>query len=92
MNGGRHGVIAAGLARRALWNDRGGRDLRSGNPHRRATRVANPAQTAEQRSAFEDRLSLMRRVILGLDVAVLAVLGYWIGDIIAGKMLGATGG
>jgi hypothetical protein len=58
----------------------------------RRLRVANPAQTAEQRSAFEDRLSLMRRVILGLNVAVLAVLGYWIGDIIAGKMVGATGG
>jgi len=58
----------------------------------RRLRVGSPQQSAEQRSAFEDRLSLMRRVILGLDVGVLAVLGYWIGGIIADKMLGATGG
>ena len=58
----------------------------------RRLRIASPLTTAAERSAFEDRLSLMRRVILAFDVGVLAVLGYWIGDIIGGKMSGATGG
>jgi hypothetical protein len=43
--------------------------------------------TLEQRAAFEDRLSVARRVILGIDIAILATVGYWIG-----KILGATGG
>jgi hypothetical protein len=58
----------------------------------RRLRIASPLTTAAERSAFEDRLSLMRRLILAFDVGVLAVLGYWIGDIIGGKMPGATGG
>jgi hypothetical protein len=41
-----------------------------------------------QRSAFEDRLSVMRRIILGVDVAVLATLGYWFGKLIDGKWAG----
>jgi hypothetical protein len=36
--------------------------------------------TAEQRAAFEDRLSIMRRLILGADIAILAALGYWLGN------------
>ena len=32
-------------------------------------------QTLEQRSAFEDKLSVVRRLILGADIAVLTALG-----------------
>lgn len=38
--------------------------------------------TLEQRTIFENKLSVMRRVILGADIAVLATLGYLIGDMI----------
>jgi hypothetical protein len=43
--------------------------------------------TPEQRAAFEEKFSLARRAILGIDIAILATVGYWIG-----KVLGATGG
>jgi hypothetical protein len=42
-------------------------------------------QTLEQREAFEERLSVLRRLILGAGIAILAVLGYWIGTIAGGK-------
>jgi len=35
-----------------------------------------------QRTAFEEKLSVIRRVILGIDVAVLSSLGYWIGSVL----------
>jgi hypothetical protein len=54
----------------------------------RRLRAQSGPQTLEQRSAFEDRLSVMRRVILGTDVAILAVVGYWIGKVIGGMMGG----
>jgi hypothetical protein len=55
-------------------------------------RAAQALQTPEQRSAFEDKLSVLRRAILGFDIAVLAVVGYSIGNMLGGKMLGAIGG
>ena len=42
-------------------------------------RAQSGPQTLEQRAAFEDKLSVVRRVILGFAVAILATLGYWIG-------------
>jgi hypothetical protein len=33
----------------------------------------------------EDKLSVMRRLILGIDIAILAIVGYWIGSAIGGK-------
>jgi hypothetical protein len=45
----------------------------------RRLRAQRGPQTLEQRAAFEDRLSVVRRVVLGIDIAVLATLGYWIG-------------
>jgi hypothetical protein len=57
----------------------------------RRLRAANVPETLEQRSAFEDKLSVMRRVLLGLAIAVLAVAGYWIGNMLGGA-LGGTGG
>jgi hypothetical protein len=50
----------------------------------RRLRAANVPKTLEQRSAFEDKLSVMRRVLLGLAIALLAVAGYWIGNMLAG--------
>ena len=57
----------------------------------RRLRAANVTETHEQRSAFEDKLSVMRRVLLGLNIVVLAVAGYWIGNMLGGT-LGGTGG
>ena len=38
--------------------------------------------SAEEREAFEEKLSIVRRVILGVDIAILATVGYWIGKTI----------
>ena len=51
----------------------------------RRLRAQSGPQTFEQRAAFEDRLSAMRRLILGIDIAILAVVGYWIGRAIGGR-------
>jgi hypothetical protein len=58
----------------------------------RHLRASSDAKTPEQRSAFEDRLSLARRAVLGFDMAAFAVLGYWVGSLLAGRMSGAGGG
>jgi hypothetical protein len=41
-------------------------------------------QTPAERAAFEDRLSVVRRAILGLGIAICATVGYWIGNAIGG--------
>jgi hypothetical protein len=46
----------------------------------RRLRARSGPQTREQRTAFEDKLSVVRRVILAADIAILAVAGYWIGN------------
>ena len=43
-------------------------------------RAQSGPQTLEQRTAFEEKLSIARRVILGIDIAVLATAGYMIGN------------
>ena len=48
-------------------------------------------ETPEQRAAFEDTLSVVRRLILACDVVVLAAAGYWIGNMFGGKIFGAPG-
>jgi hypothetical protein len=53
----------------------------------RHMRAQSGPATLEGRAAREDRLSVLRRLILGLDIAILATLGYWIG-----KAIGAPGG
>ena len=45
----------------------------------RRLRAQSGPQTLEQSAAFEDKLSLLRRLILGIDIAILAIVGYWIG-------------
>ncbi len=51
----------------------------------RRLRAGRGPQTIEQRAAFEEKLSVVRRLILGADIAVLAVIGYWIGNALGGK-------
>ena len=50
----------------------------------RQLRGSNVANTPEQRGAFEDKLSVVRRLILAFDVAILAAAGYWIGNMFGG--------
>jgi hypothetical protein len=47
-------------------------------------RAQSGPQTLEQRRTFEDRLSVIRRMILGADIVILAVAGYWIGNMLGG--------
>jgi len=53
----------------------------------RRLRAQRGPTTLEERAAFEDKLSVARRTILGIDVAILATAGYWIG-----KTIGAAFG
>jgi len=54
----------------------------------RRLRAGRGPQTIEQRAAFEEKLSVVRRLILGAGIAVLAVIGYWIGNAVDGKWSG----
>ena len=49
----------------------------------RQQRAQSGPMTLEQRRAFEDKLSVMRRLILGADIAILAVAGYWLGAVLS---------
>jgi hypothetical protein len=51
----------------------------------RRLRAQSGPRTLEQRAAFEEKLSILRRVILGTSIAILAVIGYWIGNTLGGK-------
>jgi hypothetical protein len=42
-------------------------------------------QTLEQRTAFAEKFSIARRLILAADIAILATVGYWIGHAIGGS-------
>ncbi len=46
----------------------------------RRLREQNGPQTLEQRRAFDEKMSIARRVILGIAVALLATIGYMIGN------------
>ncbi|MGB6796599.1 MAG: hypothetical protein WBE48_08600, partial [Xanthobacteraceae bacterium] len=48
-------------------------------------RAQSGPMTLEQRKAFEDKLSVMRRLILGADIAILAIAGYWLGTTFSGR-------
>ena len=50
----------------------------------RQLRGSSDGKTAEQRGAFESKLSVVRRLILAFDVAILAAAGYWIGNMFGG--------
>jgi hypothetical protein len=48
----------------------------------RHMRGASGPLPLEQHEAFEQKLSVVRRLILGIDIAILATVGYWIGTAI----------
>ncbi len=48
-------------------------------------RAQSGPMTLEQRKAFEDKLSVMRRLILGADIVILAAAGYWLGTTFSGR-------
>ena len=50
----------------------------------RSLRGQQGPQTLEQRAAFEEKFSIARRLILAVDVAVFATIGYWIGLALGG--------
>jgi hypothetical protein len=54
----------------------------------RRLRAQRGPQTLEERAAFEARLSVTRRLILAIAIAVLATLGYWIGKAAGGNAAG----
>jgi hypothetical protein len=41
--------------------------------------------TLEQRAEQDGKISIARRLILAVDIAILATLGYWIGKAIGGS-------
>jgi hypothetical protein len=49
----------------------------------RHLRVQRGPVTLQDRAAFEDKLSIARRAILGVDIAILATIGYWIGKFLS---------
>ena len=54
----------------------------------RRLRAQSGPLTLEQRAAFEGRLSVTRRLILAVAIAVLATVGYWIGRAVGGNAAG----
>jgi hypothetical protein len=50
----------------------------------KALRATDKSQTAEERAAFESRISMMRKLILGGDIVVFGALGYLLGTTIGG--------
>ena len=46
----------------------------------RRLRAQNGPQTLEQRAAFDEKMSISRRVILGIAVVLLATIGYMVGN------------
>jgi hypothetical protein len=47
-------------------------------------RALDRSRTAAERQEFERKLSLMRRIILGIDVILFGGVGYWFGQTLAG--------
>jgi hypothetical protein len=49
----------------------------------RRMRARDPARAGADRSGFENEMSLLRRTVLAIDIAVLGGIGYWLGRLIA---------
>jgi hypothetical protein len=47
-------------------------------------RKLDRSQTRDERDEFERKISLMRRIVLGIDVVVFSAVGYWLGRTIGG--------
>jgi hypothetical protein len=50
----------------------------------RGFRSRDASASAEEREAFEQERSLLRRAVLAIDILVLSSIGYWLGAAIAG--------
>jgi hypothetical protein len=50
----------------------------------RSFRPRDASASPEEREAFEQERSLLRRVVLAVDILVLSGIGYWLGATIAG--------
>jgi hypothetical protein len=50
----------------------------------RGFRPRDASASAEEREAFEQERSLLRRTVLAVDILVLSGIGYWLGATIAG--------
>ena len=50
----------------------------------RGFRPRDVSASAEEREAFEEERSLLRRVVLAVDILALSGIGYWLGATIAG--------
>ena len=50
----------------------------------RSMREREQTQTAEERDTNEAKLSLMRRIVLTVDLFAFAAVGYWIGKSVWG--------
>ena len=51
-------------------------------------RALDKSETAAQREELETKISLMRRLILGIELFTLGGLGYWLGMKFLGPALG----
>jgi hypothetical protein len=51
-------------------------------------RALDKSETAAERETLEAKISLMRRLILGIEVLTLGALGYWLGQKFPGPVLG----
>jgi hypothetical protein len=51
-------------------------------------RALDKSATAAERQEFEGKISVMRRLILGIDVFTFGGLGYWLGMTFLGPVLG----
>jgi hypothetical protein len=51
-------------------------------------RALDKSANAAERQEFEGKISVMRRLILGIDVFTFGGLGYWLGAKLLGPMLG----
>jgi hypothetical protein len=45
----------------------------------RSMRESSPTQTAEERDTLDTKLSIIRRIVLTVDLFAFAAVGYWIG-------------
>jgi hypothetical protein len=50
----------------------------------KSLRAHDRSQTPEERATFEDKLALMRRIVLALDIVFFGGIGYWLGVLIGG--------
>ena len=47
-------------------------------------RKLDRSETSAERQEFERKLSLMRRLVLAIDIVVFSALGYWLGQTVGG--------